>query len=581
MSNQSKKIEETDVLVVGGGLAGLWAAIRARELGSKVILAEKGKVSRSGVSVFCHATMAPVPDDKYDAWFKDLVEKSGYLVDQGLVQILFRENGDRLRQMKDWGVNFLQNKSGSIIEEESKGRKAILSYLYSGRQMMEAMRGEAEKRGVEFRERVMITDLLSSEGQIPTQGRISGAAGIHTKTGQLQVFPAKAVAITSGLMSLKTHTFYADNLSGDGLAMAFRSGAEIVNAEFAAGHAFGLWNRKFATGGQKQFIMNDARIINRLGERFMERYMAAARVKNPDQDGHVEFGDICRAMALEITEGRGPVYFDLRQWSEANIDKLRKVLPATMEAFDRAGINLREQPLNSTPYIPNYFSSCQAGLKSGAHGETNLEGLYAAGAAAFVGHAVTPQAVCNVFGYRAGEGAALSSKSRRPVRWNEAQVRVLEKQYYAPYTRKDGINADELYKELSNLISPYKYSFFKDEKGIGYVLDKLEELERDKLPGAYAADIHELIKILEFRNVLLLMKLIYQASLERKESRFSHYRVEYPYMDNSNWLKWIIAKKGADGNIAFREENISFDRYPAKAPAATLIPSYTRYISKG
>lgn len=575
------KIEETDVLVVGGGLAGLWAAIRARELGSRVILAEKGTVSRSGVSVFCHATMAPVPQNKYDTWFKDLVEKSGYLVDQDLLQILLKENGDRIQQMKDWGVNFLQSKSGSVHVEESKGRKAILSYLYEGKQMMEAMRSEAEKRGVEFRERIMITDLLTSDGYIPLRGKITGAAGIHTRTGQFHIFPAKAVILTSGLMSVKTHTFYADNLSGDGLAMAYRAGAELINLEFAAGHAFGLWNRRFATGGQKQFVMNDARIINRLGERFMERYMAAAKVRNPDLDGHVEFGDICRAMALEIMEGRGPVYFDLRQWSEENIDKLRKVLPATMEAFDKAGINLRKEPLNSTPYIPNYFSSCQAGIKCGAHGETNLEGLYAAGAAAFIGHAVTPQASCNVFGYRAGERAALNSKAQFPENWYEKQIKALEKQNYAPLMRTDGTGADELFKELNVIISPYKNSFFKDEKGIYRILGKLEELERDKLPLAHAPDIHELIKILEFKNVLLLMKLIYRASLVRKESRFSHYRVEYPYTDNKNWVKWIIVKRDIEDNVNLREENIPFERYPVKAPVASTVPSYTQYSFKG
>lgn len=574
-------IEESDVLVVGGGLAGLWAAIRAKEQGCRVILAEKGKVSRSGVSAFCHATMSPVPPEKYDAWFKDLVERSGYLVDQDLLQPLLRENGDRLQQMKDWGVKFLQRKGGKIHIEESKGKKAILSYLYNGRQMMEAMRAEATRKGVEFRERIMVTNLLTSDGASAAAAGVTGAAGVHTRTGQFHIFPAKAVIITSGMMSLKTHAFYADSLSGDGLAMAYRAGAELVNLEFAPGHSFSLWDRRFVTGGQKQFVMNNARIINRSGERFMERYMAAARLMNPDMDGHVEFGDICRAMAIEIMEGRGPVYFDLRQWDEENLNKMRKVLPATMEAFNKAGINLKKEPVSSTPFIPNYFSSCQAGIRCGINGETSLEGLYAAGAAAFIGHAITPQAACNVFGYRAGEKASLKSQEIAQETWNPEQAKALKERNYAPLMRQEGIRADQLFKELNIILAPYRNSFFKDEKGTCAVLGKLEEIEREKLPLAWAPDIHELVKVIEFKNVLLLINLVYRAALERKESRFSHYRVEYPYMDNRNWLKWIIVRRGREGKISIVNQDIPFDRYPVKPQTLSTVPSYTQYSFTG
>lgn len=569
--------EKTDILIVGGGLAGLWAAIRARECGAQVIIADKGKIGRSGVSVFCCGTLAPVPEEDFYTCLKDSVEKGAFMVDQSLLEIVLRENGDRITQMINWGVDFHKDKSGKIHEEDGKGHKLIRSILYSGRQMMAIMRREAEKKGVEFRERLMVVELLTSDGTYPARGKIAGAVGIDTRTGEYRVFQAKAVIITSGLMSTKNHALYSDGLCGDGQAMAFRAGAELIGLEFAPGSAFSLWNRRFVTGGQKQMLANNTRVVNRPGERFMERYMASARLQNPDFDGHVEFGDICRAMAIEIMEGRGPVYLDHSSWNEEYVVKLRRILPVAMQAFDSSNIDIIKELIESTPFTPSYFSSCQAGIRINKMAESTIPGLYAAGAAAFVGQAVTPQGCCNVFGYRAGEKAANYCKDDDFLPLPLKQVEVLASDIFNPLRKNTGVKAAELFSQLNALVTPYKVSLFKEESRIKEVLQKLEELDKNKFASAAASDIHELIKIQEFRNVITLLKLIYMASLERKESRFAHYREEYPYTDNENWLKWVIVKNERNKGPVIKAEPIPFERFRIKAPPAIKKLSYTKY----
>ena len=340
---------ETEILVIGGGLAGLWASIRAKDFAEKVTLVDKAKVGRSGASVFCHSTIGPAPEDKFAEWKKEFVERGKYLIDQQWIDILLQENSERLRDMERWGVAFEKDEKGELKTEAVRGQKITRTVLYEGRQMLGKVREEASRRGVEIVDRVMITDLLTSDGNYPTGGHIVGAVGLQTRTGEFLVFRCKAAVVSAGGISHKLHQSYVDNVTGDGQAMAFRAGAEMGNMELSATSRFGNWDRRFAAGGQQQFLMYGAKIVNRLGERFMEKYKSSAAVEDPEFEGHTDFAVLCKAMAIEILEGRGPVYFDLRDWPQENIDKMRKILPETMAAFDDAGIDLRKQLVEAPP----------------------------------------------------------------------------------------------------------------------------------------------------------------------------------------------------------------------------------------
>ncbi len=562
---QNYVVKETDVLVVGGGLAGLWAAIRAKDMAPRVTLAEKGKVSRSGASVFCHSTRAPLPENQFDVWLKETVERSGYLADQKLAEIIILENNKRIRDMERWGVIFDRDEKGSLRAECVRGEKTVRSISFQGKQMMETMRNVALGKGVEFAERVMIIDLLTSDGQHPTKGHIVGAVGLHTRTGDVIIFKCGAVIISSGGTSAKVHCHYADNITGDGLAMAFRAGADMLNMEFAANPSFGNWERKFNTGGQQQFLMNGARIINRHGERFLTKYPAWARSEEPEFEGNVEFGDLCRAMAIELLEGRGPVYFDLRSWSQENIRKMRRVLPVTMAAFDAAGIDVSKQPIECTPMMVNYGMSTSAGIRVDVNFQSTVPGLFATGVCAMIGAGQKPQAVCNVTGYVSGEkSAALAGSNKMP---SQEQVSKIAQRVLAPLQRGKGPLADEVYDRLNRIVMPYEISLFKEETRLRRALGTLRNIVAEQLPVVRARNPHELVKANEVRSYAQMLLLMLSGALERKESRFGHYREDYPYSDDINWLKWTVASSDENGEIKLETEPVVLPLYRPEEPS--------------
>ncbi len=361
MTSRSTEVKEidTDVLVIGGGSAGLWAAIRASDFCPRVTLVDKGIVASSGISTFCHVYAAPVPEEDLKPAMREIVERSAYLCDQTRLEILLRELGDRVRQMESWGVPFEKDSSGKLFTDKRMGQKVTTCVFVSGRELMLALRQHALTKGVDLVERVMVTDLLTSDGQHPTTGRVAGAVGFHTITGNLQIFKAKAVIISSGLVGAKLHIQYADGVTGDGQAMAFRAGAELSGMEMGSNPGFSLWGRKFATGGQAEYMRAGAKLVNNLGEEIIQKY--APDKKEP----FLTRIQLCGAAAKEALEGRGPVYMDMRHFSQKDIELLRRILPSAMKAFDDAGIDLRERPVEITPIVPFFFGGGEGGIKIG------------------------------------------------------------------------------------------------------------------------------------------------------------------------------------------------------------------------
>jgi succinate dehydrogenase/fumarate reductase flavoprotein subunit len=421
---------------------------------------------------------------------------------------------------------------------------------------METVAQQALKKGVIFVERVAISDLLTSDGDYPTQGHVMGAVGIHARTGQFMVFKAKAVVIATGLASAKIHRFAVDNLTGDGYAMAFRAGAEITGLEFGP-QPFCVWNRKFLVSGTGQFLHGGTKLINRAGDEFLYQYEGASR-EFVGFEGHYDMGAVCRAIAVENIEGRGPCYFDCRGWSREKLDRMRKVLPLSMRAFDEpgVGVDLTKEPVESTPMAGHYGTSAQTGIRINTLGETVIGGLYAAGVAAYYGGGPSPQALCAVGGYRAGETAARWALEMALDENISDQVVALKEVVFAPIQRKEGISPSRVYDAINALVTPWEASLFKHEKRLLDVLAKIRRIAGEDLPRVKADDIHDLVKAAEARNFVLLMELYNIAALERKESRMVHYREDYPYTDDRYWRKWILLKNDGKGGVQVNLEPV-------------------------
>ncbi|MBI2955554.1 MAG: FAD-binding protein [Chloroflexi bacterium] len=562
---------ETDVLVVGGGSTGLWAAIRAKDFCSRVIVADKGMIASAGVSTMIHGVQAPVDDEDMVAAMKELVVRSAYLADQKWLPIILEEMGDRFRAMEEWGVPFVRDADGKLHTENRMGLKVNRMAFINGRPMMRTMKEHALGKGVSLLERTMVTDLLTSDGQHPTGGRVIGAVGLNTISGDFSIIKAKAVIITTGLMGAKRHLAYADGLTGDGVAMGFRAGAELQSMELSQSAAFSVWDRRFSTGGQAEYMRAGAKVINRLGENLIWKYA-------PDKQApFLSKQEICFAAVKEILEGRGPVYMDMTNLSENDIKLLRGVLPSAMRAFDEAGINLRDKPVEITPMVHHWGASSGGGLKINLNGETSVAGLYAGGCASHnPGHNVSGagqgQAFNFVSGYRAGEMAGRTSRDIEQAPIAADQARSLREQTFVPLYRESGPGPNEIYEAINKATLPAEFCFFKNEGTLRATLARMQRLQEEDLPRLKADDIHQLIRANEARNTATIIEPICLSAIEREESRFWHYREEFPYRDDVDWLKWVVTKK-SDGGVSVGLESLPIEDYPIQPEKRTRVPA--------
>ena len=578
-------IIESDVLVIGGGLAGCRAALKARELTENVVLVDKGVVGRTGNTVCCHIILAPTPEEEIDEWLKEFVAFTEYLGDQKWVEILLREHPERLKELEDWGVPLIRDNEGCLVTDRCRGMKDICKgVMFDERFWMDHVRQKVISQGVKLVPRVMITDLLTSDGQLPTSGRITGAVGFDVITGGFLIFKTGAVILATGPMRpvLKSH---GCNMTGDGQAMAFRVGAEMTNFEFG-------WSARFQTAlpappnldGSDPYVIigrslvtlqnHGAYFINKHGERYIKNYFPGRTEQSLSLD------DLGRASFQEMLKGNGPLYFDMRHWSPETEQIMRRTIPDIMDGFDQVGINMLQQPIEFRNVVVGWGTQGNGGINVNVNGETNIPGLFACGVSAnAMGgaevFASVSQANCNVFGYRTGNSAGNYVLSQDKAGVHAKQVAALRETALGPLNRIDGVSADQLFHTTSFKALPHEYSMYKHESRIKEALTEMERIETEMLPKVSAPDIHELVKANAARNFLKICQLWQLASLERKESRLSHYREEYPYRDDINWLKWIILKRD-DGQVSVSTRPIPIDQYRIKPELREKIPVQLR-----
>lgn len=570
MQNEEADIYNCDVLVIGGGLAGSWAAIKAKELVDNVVLVDKAKVARSGCSTFAAGVMlAPRPDDDLEVWMKELVERGEYLNDQEWVEIVLKEQPALIEMLDKWGVPFEKDENGRVARTIGRGHEYTRILMFHGPKFMRVMRQQLLHRKVRLVERVMVTDLLTSDSKHPTKGMINGAIGFHCRSGKLQVFNAKSVVLSAGGVWGKARAF-TGNLTGDGLAMSFRSGAEMHGMEYTHTQSGWFFERRFNAQGLNMFQSNGARFVNGLGEAFMEKY-------DPKLKERARVDELCLIFAKEGVEGRGPIYMDMTHFSKETWEKIRRVVPTGMRVFDESGIDPRKQKMRFD-IGAGAVSNRAGGIKHNIYCETNLPGLYTAGQeGGYPPHGNFAVgglnlATCCVGGRRAGEYAALFSRHRGQPDVALDQVEELREAAFSPLYVKEGITANEINVKIAELIHLAPVSFFRHENRIRATLKRLEEI-RGMLTRLSASDCHELVKANEMKNYLQCIELMNMSALERKESRGSLNREDYPYRDDINWLKRIVLRLQENGGIDTRLEPIPIYRYPIRPEKLEKIPA--------
>lgn len=560
--------KHTDVLVIGGGLAGCWAAIRAKEFVPKVTLVDKAVISRSGASSWAYYLLAPPPEKDLSIWKQELVEKGDYLNNQEWIDVLLKEHGQRLTDMESWGAPFERDKNGKLLVKAGRGHKSTGFVTSDARTRMEVLKKKAREAGVDIIERVMITDLLTSDGRLPTSGCVIGATGFNTRTGEIVVIKSKSVIIASGPIYHQ-----GSNLSGDGIAMAFRAGAELTGMEFCTHPSCHV-----SDGKQLLISLNvlfqslGIRIFNSKGERFMEKYSPVLKERS-------DWSLLSQAIARESSEGRGPAILDMSEARDEDIEHFARLHPGKFLPLQEAKLDLKKDKLQVVPLVKVSSTSGDGGILIDIECRTNIPGLYGAGSACknqvhgtySVGG--INLAFCCTSGYRAGESAAADSLKAKDLQLNDEQVGSLQRAAFSALKREKGPRPLELFKKIAEITAPPMVSIIKRGDRIKQTIADLKDFEEKELETVVAKDYHELVKANGAKNLALLSGLVFRSALEREESRHSHYRQEFPYRDDLNWLKWVIIRRDANRQIRVTTKPLPFEQWQVKPQKRGLVPS--------
>ena len=550
-----RKELETDVLIIGGGSAGMWAANRFSDLQpeKRVLIVDKGPKDWGGLMSMAGGDFDAVqPDEKIEDWMEDFVYYFDGLCDQPMMEEILKHSFDRMEDYKKYGYEFFKKEDGTLKSVPQRGLPHVKLYPAQekgrgGETMVRGLVEQLQKKGVTRLGRILMTDLLK-QGE-----RVVGAVGFDTITGDFYVIKAQAVVAATGVGGWKT-SYGKNTPTGEGVEMVYKAGARLKDFEFSR-----VWNmpKYFGWEGQTTLMPLGARFVNAKGESFMERY---SPVLKANTDPH--FTTI--AMAMEIREGRGPIYFDISQIDPANTVLLKPQSGWQMLNYEK----LRDMGMDlfrdNTQWVPQMTIS-YGGMDAGIHGETNVPGLFAAGTARSTEPGVYAGGFAlmttSVTGYLTGEGVAEFLAKEPPVDivLQEAELDALQREIYAPLG-KDGLSPKEVLTEIQEIMFPYQVSIIKNEAALQDALHRLKTLQLSKIPKMAAKDYHYLLKLREVRSVAFISELYLRASLERRESRAGHYREDYPQRDDK-YLAWLTITKGERNQMAFAWQPVPIDQY--------------------
>jgi len=550
------KVIETDVLVIGAGIAGLFAAIRAKAFVDRVTLADKGPIGKTSQCYWAlGGHQALLPGDNMDDWIRDVVYFEDGLCEQDLVESVYKETFDRIRDLEKLGVEFIKE-DGQYRRFTTRGLDHVRGlrphpHGIGGKVEMDALIKEAKRLGIQFMSRCFITDLLKRDGTVV------GAAGFEARSGEYHVFKAGAVVISTGQCSFKGHYACQGYLTGDGMVMAFKAGAELKNLEFST-----LWIQpaNYIWEAIGTALPMGAQILNAKGEPFIEKY-------SPRLKSKIDFSFLARAMAIEAKKGNGPFFLDHSSLKPEDLAFLRKRagwMDIHLEKLKKAGI----EPFDERQEWMPVFWTVQ-GIKAEIDCSTKVPGLYIGGRVRSTDPGVTMGSwsigSATVLGYRAGENAARFAQSRPPLKIDESGVESARKKAFAPLGEV-GISPEAVLLKIQNTLFNTNVLIFKNERALVTALNQIDQIRDSMMPRMRARDVHELVELKQVENMVLIAELMLRASLMRTESRATHYREDYPRLDNENWMKWIVVSEH-EGSVSFSTETLPLHKYQFKPNA--------------
>jgi succinate dehydrogenase / fumarate reductase flavoprotein subunit len=557
-----------DILIIGGGLAGLRAAIEAKKSGRDVAILSKVHPLRShsvAAQGGINAALGNAPPPIKDTWENhafDTIKGSDYLADQDAVEVMCREAIERVIEMEHWGTLFSRNEDGKIAQRAFGGAgfpRTCYAADRTGHNVLHTLYEQVVGLQIPVYEEWYALSLVVEEG------RCVGVLGLHFFEGRIIPIQAKAVILaTGGYGRIYLRSTNAVINTGRGCFLAYQAGVPLEDMEFVQFHPTSLY-------GTNILITEGARgeggyLINVNGERFMERYAPHLMELGPRDI-------VARGTQTEIDQGRGfgggYVHLDLRHLGR---EKILDRLPGIRQiAMDFAGVNPILEPIPIQP--AQHYS--MGGIPTNVDGETQLPGLFAAGECACVSVHGANRLGGNslletlVFGQRAGRNASeqVDKEKKTPDKTIfQERLRAFQSRLREIFERKREEPSFLIRDEMKALMTS-QVGIFRKESALLAAKEKIKELKK-RFPkiGIKQRDLafnNEFIQYWELEGMLHVAEVIVEGALARKESRGSHFRMDYPYRDDEHWLRHTLAFKTAEGvKLGYKEVTIT--SYPPK-----------------
>jgi succinate dehydrogenase/fumarate reductase flavoprotein subunit len=540
---------ESDVLVIGGGLAGCFAAIKAKEQGVDVVLVDKGYVGKTGGSPYAGDTMVFNSDwgHDLDAWMKQVTVLGEYVNNRQWNEIVFRESHDRYQDLRSFGVKFLEE-NGEVVRlphplthlnmpDKDKFPPLVSEVVHWMPGWPMAIRRHLGKSGVEPVERVIICELLKQ------QDRIVGAIGFPVDDESPVVFRAGSVVICAGGGGFRPPGYPTHELTADGVALAYRVGAGVTGKEFAS-------------------PMTPADLEPRPGWQSMyEHFSSGQAAARPGAVENVPFvGRQFNAEGDEVPH-RGMSWHG---WIDVHYEAHAGRGPVHI-----LGPGGRRLKVNGPGAAGSMHGHATAGIfPTGTDCGAGIPGLYAAGdslGVQFVGATYSgfgfATAYASVSGARAGGAAAEFAKESGRPSLDTEMVKDMRARIVLPLERRGGFSPRWVTEVLRSFLVPYFVMYIKHEDRLKAALTNVEFIRDHLLPRLKANDAHELRLAHETKSMVLNAEMKLRASMFRKESRGNHYREDYPRRDDPDWLAWVLLKD-KDGKMEVYKKQMPEEWWP-------------------
>lgn len=526
---------QTDILVIGGGMAGLFAAVKGHDAGAKMTMVIKGRLGSSGQTPFAKGIFAYDPSQENLSLdeFVDQVSVSAIETNNSVFTRQMAENSmARVRELREWGF--------------------FNSPLYH-----DSFNKPVAERNIPVMERIMITHLIKEEG------RIAGAAGFSIDEPTIHIFKAKAVVLCTGAGGFKPSGFPICDLTHDGTVMAYNIGAKVTGKEWNDGHSGSMENPAACYDGwhgmfSQKPTVNGVEVHHDLG---------------------VDANYRAYVLGPPVSQGPGATAVPGGPYKPKGFDDDAREGPPPGKNGGPGGPPPGGNGREGGP--PGMAANASGGASAGMAihkseglvpidetGASNIPGLYAAGDAlgSYMAGAIYTQigsslAGSAVQGAIASEAAAEYCRKAAFASIPSATSEAIRNEIWAPLKRDAGYGPAWVTQVLQGVMIPNFVLYVKKENLLTAALAYVEELRDHHGPMLRAANLHELRLAHETSNMIVNAEMKLRASLLRTESRCSHYRLDYPEVDYDNWQAWINIYKGADGKMKFEKQ--AFKRWPA------------------